>query len=687
MTQIKLEDITLNHLKILRVVDECHSFSIAAKKLGYSQALISKKVKQVEDYFGVRLLSRSPGSVSLTNKGKQLIAQAYSVVETVENLQQEFQLTLSFEGQTIAIGATPLLFETWLKDHLHRFQLCFPGSIPQIEVVAPDQSFSNFDLSHLDLLVNSISAYKEEHHCTRLTTHQLLAVNFDRPSNLFSETVQSSLIYLSQLDFSQSVLLAEIHQELGKNRSLSRNNLDRALTLNNYQAVIETAIEQHRFTVVPDFCFEALKSKYNIQAASILDAVEYGVYIHVPQFSEPLVVAERLVRSFRLDQESSERTQSIGSISSRDRKKQEVLVGIQRDSIGQIIASYGAKLVSDRLRSENAVTFDLQELGFQKIEIDRSFDLQIHVFDSSAEINRKMQRGELDICILDDAALLRNGADCFHDLSFSSRLVSIASYNLLGCDISVVLPKRSSIQSVYDLRGKRISTLFGSNAYRLTVMLLDLYGIDEADCTLIDEDPRTASTSLAHGTIDAYICCSSFAEMIENSVPAKRLQREQSFDIRTPSLRGIVARSQFIKESPKFLVSYLHDVTIANYWFLSNSVQAAHTLAQLTPINASQVIQFFDPEFGTRIDPTLKPQWSWLLKTLNRRLEGRYGISKFDVDFWMDDYLLRLVYSLLGLDYHLHQVSFSNELSNSYFLEEKFNRYIESFQPRLACFS
>ncbi|MFM7354227.1 MAG: LysR family transcriptional regulator, partial [Microcystis aeruginosa] len=78
---------------------------------------------------------------------------------------------------------------------------------------------------------------------------------------------------------------------------------------------------------------------------------------------------------------------------------------------------------------------------------------------------------------------------------------------------------------------------------------------------------------------------------------------------------------------------------------------------------------------GNHTDPTLKPQWSWLLKTLNRRLDGQYGISLFDVDFWMDDYFLRLVYNLLELDYHFHQVSFSSQLSNGYFPEEKFNRY------------
>ena len=151
MNHSRLEDMTFNHVKILKVVDECHSFSGAAKKLGYSQALISKKVKQLEEYFGVRLLTRSPGAIGLTPKGKQLIEQSYSFVENVEKLQQEFQITLSLEGENIVLGATSLLAETWLQTHLNKFQLCFPGSFLHQEVVGSQVSFSNTDLSQSSL--------------------------------------------------------------------------------------------------------------------------------------------------------------------------------------------------------------------------------------------------------------------------------------------------------------------------------------------------------------------------------------------------------------------------------------------------------------------------------------------------------------------------------------------------------
>ncbi|MEO0987351.1 MAG: ABC transporter substrate-binding protein, partial [Cyanobacteria bacterium J06639_14] len=282
-------------------------------------------------------------------------------------------------------------------------------------------------------------------------------------------------------------------------------------------------------------------------------------------------------------------------------------------------------------------------------------------------------------------ALLRNGSIFFDDLNFGSKLIGMASYNISGQDISIVLPKSSDISSIYDLKNRRISVPFGTNSHRFIVTLLDLCGYDvNKDCTLINEDSRTASNSLINNSIDAHVCCETFALQLEKHKFAKRLERSQTANVRLPSLRGIVCRSEVIRDYPQAVITYLYYLIIANYWFLSNPIQSARKLSQLANFHPTQILHFFDMNFGNRIEPTLKPQWSWLLKTLNRRLEGRYGISKFDVDFWVDDYFLRLTYSLLGLDYHFQQVSFANEFSNSYFVDERFSKYMEFLNAKIA---
>ncbi|AVH73648.1 LysR family transcriptional regulator [Nostoc sp. 'Lobaria pulmonaria (5183) cyanobiont'] len=670
MNKIKLEDITLNHLKILKAVDDCGSFSKAAQKLGYSQALISKKVKQIEDCFGVILLNRSPGSIGLTNKGRKLISQTLNVVETVENLQEEFQATFSAEGEDLILGATSFILEVWLKQYLQRFQLCFPGRNLKEIAIKNSRFFSNSQLLEMDLLLNSCAGYKEEHHCTRLKTHKMLLVSFGASKYLN----QHSLVKINDIDLADVVLLDEVHQELSKNEFLM-NKLTGVQVLHSYQDLLNYADKNQKLTILPDFCQADIISQYKVLTFPIQDVNEYGIYLHVPRFSELLISAESLVRSFRLDPDNLESLPNVNLfLGSCSPKEENVLrIGIQRDSIGQFIAGYGTKYISDLQK-----TSSLEQPILKNIEINRDFELQILPFASGEQMNRQMKRGELDICILDDISLLNNGSQFFDDLSFGSKLIGIASYNLLGQDINIVLHKDSSINTIQDLKGKRISTLFGSNAHRFVITLFDLYDMDVSkDCRLVNEDPRRASKSLANKTIDAYVCCHTFASILEAYAFVRKLPLSQTITLRIPSIRGIVCRSQFIKENPKIVVAYLHDLVVANYWFNSSPIKAADLLTKVIDVRTTQVNQFFNPVFGNRIDPTLKPQWSWLLKTLNRRLEGKYGISLFDVDFWIDDYFLRLVYNLLNLDYHFHQVSFASEFSSSYFIEEQFSRHIK----------
>ncbi|MEH2407517.1 LysR family transcriptional regulator [Nostoc sp.] len=671
MNKIKLEDITLNHIKILKAVDDCGSFSKAAQKLGYSQALISKKVKQIEDCFGVILLNRSPGFICLTNKGKKLISQTLNVVETVENLREEFQATFSAEGEDLILGATNLILEVWLKQYLQRFQLCFQGRNIKEIGVKNSIFFSNSQLIEMDLLLNSCSGYKEEHHCTRLTTHKMLLVSFGASKYLN----EHSLIKINDIDLADVVLLDEVHYELSKNGFLM-NKLSGVKVLHNYQYLLTYTSENQKLTILPDFCQADIISQYQVLTLPIQDVNEYGIYIHVPRFSELLISAESLVRSFRLDQNNLESLPNVNLILGRHSSKEEnvLRIGIQSDSIGQLIAGYGTKHISDLQRASSS----LEESIFKNIEMNRDFELQILPFTSGEQMNREMKRGELDICILDDISLLNNGSQFFDDLSFGSKLIGIASYNLLGQDINIILHKDSSINTVQDLKGKRISTLFGSNAHRFIITLFDLYDMDVSqDCRLVNENPRKASKSLANKTIDAYVCCHTFASILEGYAFLRKLPLSQMVSLRIPSIRGIVCRSQFIKENPKIVVAYLHDLVVANYWFNSSPLKAADLLTKVIDVRTAQVNQFFNPVFGNRIDPTLKPQWSWLLKTLNRRLEGKYSISLFDVDFWIDDYFLRLVYNLLNLDYHFHQVSFASEFSSSYFVEEQFSRHMK----------
>lgn len=93
----------------------------------------------------------------------------------------------------------------------------------------------------MDLLLNSCAGYKEEHHCTRLTTHRMLLVSFGASKYLN----QYSLVEINDIDLADIVLLDEVHQELSKNKYL-RNKLSGVQVLQSYQDILIYASENQK---------------------------------------------------------------------------------------------------------------------------------------------------------------------------------------------------------------------------------------------------------------------------------------------------------------------------------------------------------------------------------------------------------------------------------------------------------
>jgi DNA-binding transcriptional LysR family regulator len=83
----------LNQLMVVLAVAEHDSVSRAATVLRLSQPAVSRTVKEVESYFGIRLFERRPHGVRLTEAGRALVAHARAVRD--ETLRAE-QLLAAF---------------------------------------------------------------------------------------------------------------------------------------------------------------------------------------------------------------------------------------------------------------------------------------------------------------------------------------------------------------------------------------------------------------------------------------------------------------------------------------------------------------------------------------------------------------------------------------------------------------
>ena len=99
--------IDLNALSIFARVAEMLSFSEAARGLGMPISTVSRKVAQLEDELGVRLLERSTRRLRLTEIGAEVLSEAQRTAEVDEAVGAIVSSRLTGIKGSISLSAPP----------------------------------------------------------------------------------------------------------------------------------------------------------------------------------------------------------------------------------------------------------------------------------------------------------------------------------------------------------------------------------------------------------------------------------------------------------------------------------------------------------------------------------------------------------------------------------------------------
>jgi DNA-binding transcriptional LysR family regulator len=116
----------LNALLIFAKVVEAESFSEAARRLGMPTSTISRKVAELEDQLGVRLLERSTRQLRLTDSGAEILEQAHKSVEVSEAIESLVSNKLKEVEGTLRLSAPPSIAESVLAPLMTAFQASYP---------------------------------------------------------------------------------------------------------------------------------------------------------------------------------------------------------------------------------------------------------------------------------------------------------------------------------------------------------------------------------------------------------------------------------------------------------------------------------------------------------------------------------------------------------------------------------
>ena len=89
----------IRHLKIFITVADCGKMSEAAEKLFISQPSVSQAIKEIEDYYGVKLFERLSKKLYITDSGKLLLRYARHIVGSFN----EMESALKNSGENICL--------------------------------------------------------------------------------------------------------------------------------------------------------------------------------------------------------------------------------------------------------------------------------------------------------------------------------------------------------------------------------------------------------------------------------------------------------------------------------------------------------------------------------------------------------------------------------------------------------
>lgn len=162
-------------------------------------------------------------------------------------------------------------------------------------------------------------------------------------------------------------------------------------------------------------------------------------------------------------------------------------------------------------------------------------------------------------------------------------LVYLAANSSDGRAVSLLVPKNSPIQSVKDLKGKKVAFQKASIGHYLIVRALEKAGLKLSDIESVGLAPPDANVAFSQGKIDAWFIWEPFVTRnVQNN--SGRVLVDGGDGLRDTN-NFISTNRKFYEENREVIKVFLDEVQKAQKWAKNNPKELAQLLAETTQLD------------------------------------------------------------------------------------------------------
>lgn len=164
----------------------------------------------------------------------------------------------------------------------------------------------------------------------------------------------------------------------------------------------------------------------------------------------------------------------------------------------------------------------------------------------------------------------------------NSNLVYIANQPAAPKAEALIVQKDSNIQTVQDLKGKRIALNKGSNVHYLLLKLLEKNNLKLSDIEAVYLPPADARAAFERGAVDAWVIWDPFFAAAEDQIGARVIATGENL---VSNHQFYLADRKFAEQHPQVLKTVVNELNSTTAWVAKNPDQASKLLEKPTGLS------------------------------------------------------------------------------------------------------